>query len=519
MNSIEENNPLKQGDQIYFFRAFMLFMLAHFILNLLGSPLVLYSGALVACTAFFSVIFLKWQQAFYIAVLYTLVGGQIKVIWGYNPFFRLVGDFLMVILVFRNFVNTRKLFDFTKVPNFVVWLIVGHFLWFIVCLFNPNGAGLFASFASGKFYILPIFYFFAIISQDFDITSRYFKDFLKVFMFFVILEAILVIYQSIQGPEFMFSMNNNYKSLFEKFTLFAEESSFRPWGTTAHPGGYSTFFFLSSGFTFLWTVQPGGDEEQKLSLTKKLFVFTFTIFTLFAVFISQVRASFIKEVLIIALGLFFSFIGTRFAAKRIITVGVGVIAVLFVGSFTLNKTTNFEQIMSFGKALERIEALDSIDRMTKQRSSVASVFNAIGTRFSRPMGLGLGMTSDYLPAYIEKRRRMVDIKPLSYWSYDNLFVSLAGELGIGALFLILTIIGVPLILTSLMFSALREKNYVVFRTVCYCAVSVLVITVGQWGAIGIIYPPEFQYYWFYVALAMTAYYKAFPKVQGSRPKY
>ncbi len=489
-------------------------MMIHFILNFLGSPLVIYSGALVACSALFSVIFLRWQQAFYIAILYSLVGGQIKVIWGYQPVFRLAGDFLMVILVFRNFVKTRKLFDFTKVPNFMVWMMVGHFLWFIVELFNPSGAGFIPSFASGKFYILPIFYFFAIISQDFDVTSKYFKDFLKVYMFFVILEAALVIHQSVQGPEFMFTLNNNYRSLFEKYTLFAEASTFRPWGTTGHPGGYSTFFFLSSGFTFLWTVQPGGDEEQKISFTKKLFVFTFTILTLFAVFISQVRASFIKEVLIISLGLFFSFLGTRFVAKRIIAVGAGVFGFLILGSFVLSQTTSFDQMMTFGKALERYEEIGTIDGAASQRGSGSLIFNAIGERFLRPMGLGLGMTTNYLPAYAEKRRQLVDVNQSYFWSNDNLFVSIAGEMGIGGLFLMLTILGIPLILASLMFSALRAKNYVVFRTVCYCAVSVVVITVGQWGAVGLIYPPEFQYYWFYVALGMTSFYKAFPKVKG-----
>ena len=231
MNSDEEKSSQGQGEQIYFFRAFMLFMLIHFALNFLGSPLVLYSGALVAISAFLSVIFLRWQQAFYIAILFSLVGGQIKVIWGYQPFFRLLGDLLIVILVFRNFAKTRKLFDFTKIPNFIVWMMVGHFLWFIVGLFNPGGAGFIPSFASGKFYILPFFYFFAIINQDFDVTSRYFKDFLKVFMFFIILEAALVIFQSIQGPEFIFGISHHYKSLFEKFTLFAESSTFRPWGT------------------------------------------------------------------------------------------------------------------------------------------------------------------------------------------------------------------------------------------------------------------------------------------------
>lgn len=519
MKPLDENSPLGQGEQIYFFRAFMLFMMIHFILNFLGSPLVIYSGALVACSALFSVIFLRWQQAFYIAILYTLVAGQIKVIWGYQPFFRLISDFLMVILVFRNFVKTRKLFDFTKIPNFMVWMLVGHLLWFIVGLFNPNGAGLIPSFASGKFYILPIFYFFAIISQNFEITSKYFKDFLKVYMFFVLLEAALVIYQSVQGPEFMFTLNINYKSLFDKYALFADVSTFRPWGTTGHPGGYSTFFFLSSGFTFLWTIQPGGDNEQKLSISKKLFIFVFTTLSLFAVFISQVRSSFIKEVLIISLGLFFSFLGTRFAAKRIIGVAAGVLIFLFLGSLTLNQTASFDKFMSFEKVLQRYEEIGSIDGAVKQRATGGVIFDALGQRFSKPLGLGLGMTTSYLPEYGKRRRELVDVDENLFWSNDNLFVSIAGEMGIGGLFLMLTILGGPLILASLMFSALRAKNYVVYRTVCYCFVSVLVITIGQWGAVGLIYPPEFQYYWFYVALAMTSFYKAFPKVKGASLKY
>lgn len=519
MNSDEENSSQGQGEQIYFFRAFMLFMLIHFALNFLGSPLVLYSGALVAISAFLSVIFLRWQQAFYIAILFTLVGGQIKVIWGYQPFFRLLGDLLIVILVFRNFVKTRKLFDFTKIPNFIVWMMVGHFLWFIVGLFNPGGAGFIPSFASGKFYILPFFYFFAIINQDFDVTSRYFKDFLKVFMFFVILEAALVIFQSIQGPEFIFGISHHYKSLFEKFTLFAESSTFRPWGTSGVAGGYASHFFLSAGFTFLWAVQPGGDEEQRLSVIKKLFIFLFTVLTLFAVFISQVRASFIKEILIISLGVFFSLIGTKFVAKRIIGIGVGVFIVLFLGAFAVKQSPVLSKIMSFEKVLSRYEEINTIEGAAGRRVSVDSALSEIGRRFSKPLGFGLGMTTSYLPAYGEKRRELVHDKEGVYWSMDNLFVSVAGEMGLGGIFLILIVLGTPLILASLMFSALRANEYVVYRTVCYCFISILIITIGQWGAVGLIYPPEFQYYWFYAAIAMTTFYKAFPKAKGASLKY
>jgi hypothetical protein len=102
---------------------------------------------------------------------------------------------------------------------------------------------------------------------------------------------------------------------------------------------------------------------------------------------------------------------------------------------------------------------------------------------------------------------------------DNLFVSVAGEMGLGGIFLILIVLGTPLILASLMFSALRAKEYVVYRTVCYCFISILIITIGQWGAVGLIYPPEFQYYWFYAAIAMTTFYKAFPKAKGASLKY
>jgi hypothetical protein len=114
---------------------------------------------------------------------------------------------------------------------------------------------------------------------------------------------------------------------------------------------------------------------------------------------------------------------------------------------------------------------------------------------------------------------MVDVDTDLYWSSDNLFVSIAAELGIGGLFLILMILGTPFILASLMFSALRANNHVVYRSVCYCFVSILIITLGQWGAVGLMYPPEFQYYWFYVAIAMSSFYKAFPKVHGASLKY
>lgn len=495
----------------------MVFMIVHFVMNFLGSPGLQYTGAILSVTAFLAVIFLRWDQAFYIVILYTLVGGQIKVVWGYHPFFRLCGDFLIVVLVFRSFVRTGKLFDFGKVPNFYIWMLTGHILWFTVELFNPLGAGFIPSLATGKFYIMPIFYLFALLNFRFDITSRLFKDFLKMYMFFVVLEAILVMYQSSQGPELMFGISKHYQSLFEKYSLFASTVSFRPWGTSHLPGGYSISFFLSTGFIFLWTIQPGGDDVQKLSTSKKVFIFIFTLLTLFAVFISQVRSAFIKEVMIIAGGLFFSLLGTRFVAKRIFGISFGIILFLGMATYGLNKSVAFSDYLTMDRIFARYESIGSIEKASNQRASFSMGLAAIGHRLARPIGLGLGMTTKYMPEYDQKRKQNVDIHINEYWHYDNFFAHVATEMGAGSLFLIIIVVTTPFILASLMMSALRKKNYVVYRTLCYCFVSVIAITFGQWGAVGLIYPPEFTYYFFYVALGMGSYYQAYPKTKDALP--
>lgn len=489
----------------------MILMIFHFLFNFLGSSATLYSGALIAIVAFLSVIFLRWDQAFFITILYTLVGGQIKVIWGYQPFFRLVGDFLVVLLVFRRFAKTGKLINFTAVPNFVTWMLIGHFMWFVVCLFNPLGAGFFPSFASGKFYILPIFYFFMLLNFEIDVTSRLFKDFLKMFMFFVILESILVIYQSVQGTEFMYSISMNYATLFEKYKTFSSTQHFRPWGTTSQPGAYASYLYLSSAFIFLWSVQPGGDDAQKLSVPKKLFFFLFTFLTLFVVLISQVRSAFFKQVFVIAIGLFFSILGTRFVAKRIIGIGIGIISFVGLLAFGVSKTDRLSEYMTLDKVIARYEAVGSIEKAASRRLSFSKGLAAIGQRLENPLGLGLGMATSYLPEYEARRKESVDVGQFGYWTYDNFYAHMATEMGYGSLFIITTVVIMPFILASLMITALRRKNYIVYRTVCYCFIMISSTTIGQWGAIGILYPPGFQYYWLYVAIAFTSFYKAYPR--------
>lgn len=492
----------------------MILMVFHFILNFLGTPNLVYSGAVLAVTAFLSVLFLRWEQAFFITILYTLVSGQIKLVLGYQAFFRLMPDFLVVILVVRNFVKTKKIFDSSKIPDIFVWLLAGHTLWFFVELFNPQGAGIYPSLASGKFYILPLFYFFTLLNHEFDPTSKLFKDFLKTFMFFVILEGLLVFYQSIQDPEFMFGISKNYLTLFEKYKHFSTAAAYRPWGTTAHPGGYANHFFLSTGFIFLWTVQPGGDEAQRISIGKKIFLFAFTLLSVFGCFISQVRSSFMKEVFIISLGIFFSFLGTRFLAKRIIGFGLAIFLTLGLAYNGLSKSTTFSQYMSLDRVFSRYEEINTVKKAAGERIGFLWGVSAISQRLKYPMGVGLGMTTKYLPQYEAKRKQNIDVDQNLYWAFDNFFAHVITEMGWGGLFLVSLIVLMPFVLASLMISALRDREFMVYRIICYCFVSVLAITIGQWGTIGIIYPPEFQFYWLYVAIALTAFYKYKPKVKS-----
>jgi len=511
LDDVVEQTTHRLGEQIYFLRAFMVFMTIHFLFNFLGSPMTLYSGAVLAVVSFLAVIFLRWDQAFFIVILYSLVAGQIKVIWGYNPFFRLISDFQIVVLVFRSFAKTGRIINFHRTPNFFIWMLLGHFLWFVVCLFNPLGAGFVPSFAAGKFYILPIFYFFTILNFELDPTSRLFKDFLKTFMFFIVLEALLAIFQSTQGTEFMYSISNNYATLFEKYKNFSSVQHFRPWGTTDQPGGYASHFYLSSAFIFLWSVQPGGDEAQRLSTPKKLFIFSFTVLSLFAVLISQVRSSFFKEIFVISIGLFFSILGTRFVAKRIIGIAVGIAAFVILGAYGLNQSKGLSEYMTVEKVVARYEAVNSLDKAASRRASFSAGLGAIGRRLENPLGLGLGMATNYLEAYGQRRKESVDVDQNLYWTMDNFFAHVATEMGLGSLFIISTVIVTPFILASLMITALRRKNFMVYRIVCYCFVMVTATTLGQWGAIGILFPPEFQFYWLYLAIAFTSFYKAYPK--------
>jgi hypothetical protein len=126
------------------------------------------------------------------------------------------------------------------------------------------------------------------------------------------------------------------------------------------------------------------------------------------------------------------------------------------------------------------------------------------------------MTTNFLPAYGVKRKANLGTVPSDYWNLDNLLVSLILELGVGAIFYILALFFIIFSLFSILYHCLKRNLMTPFFKISIAASTVLLIFIGNWGAVAIPYNPESFFFWFWTSFAYNEYNKVDGKARVSR---
>lgn len=477
-------------------------VLVHLMGNFLAMPFVRYSYLAMCGLIMLGVFVFKPQQIIWYFILFSLFEGQGRILWGYAPWSRIIFDITLVGVVLKSIIIKKKVWDKSRLPLYMNIFISFHFVWFMIELFNPNGAGVLASFATSKFYIFPFLLFFYYLNNPLDISDI--KSQRKILFILLVLGSLaaLTIIQDNNGEEFMRSMSANYGNLFKKFAVF-EGYAFRPWGTSFLPGGMGTFYYMTVGFCFLF--RPHLISRQFINvLILKAIKYLVLLLFLYSSFLGEVRSATLKVISIAASAMVFRFLGSGRKFRNVM--GVATVAfIIFIGASNFN-VDRYVADLDLYSAMNRWTSLAE-EGVGAQRGGFDQALGWLSDKMESPLGYGLGMTTSFLPAFAARRRNIVGKQEHDFWNMDNFFVFLILELGVGAIFYMLIIFSSLLASLSMSFHAIKRRMMFEYSIITISASTILWVIVGNWGAAALAYNPESFFFWFWVALAFNEYRK------------
>lgn len=496
------NEPTRKS---LIYNLFIIAFFGHLILNFLGTSFVLYSFIIVTFLAVISLFYYEWTLSFQVLCFLCLIEGQGRILFGYNPVFRILFDILTLIAILRSAIFQKHLFAFNFLPKFTSFMIVLHFLWFILEIFNPDGASVFASLATAKFYVFPFLLLFSLFNNPIDVTSVEFQKFLKLFLTSLGVISLLCVFQKYQGSDYMNSLSSNYSSLFAKFERF-QGSFYRPWGTSFTPGGFSIFYSLNIGLIFLFGINrnQGGRRQAKFIY---VLLMVLVLLSLFVLFISQVRSALIKTMAVVITTTFMGFLGTKFVLKRTALILISLVISLFGTYAFVSTLPSLDEKLDLEVSINRFSDLGDSDKISSSRATTELVTTRLATHVDWPLGFGLGMTTGFLPDFqVARDKRSLDLPDYVFWNGDNLILFFFLELGVGAIFILFTYLSFPYYLLSMTLESLKNFTRADYLIISTAFVQVLVISLGNWGAATVVYNPESFFTMFWISIGFHQFY-------------
>ncbi len=499
-NAFPQDEVSRKGISLLPF--FLLMTFLNLFFNLSGLPYVKQAYIGQTLVLILMIFTSDQRSSFWALVIFSLFEGQGRVVMGYQVIYRLIFDILIGLLVVRAIISEKKLINKEILPNYLIVGIFLHFIWFLLELFNPNGAGIFPGLATTKVYIFPFLLFFYFQNFPINFIDGSEQRFLFLFTIILFFCALIVIIQAQNDENFLYGISTNYRDLFSKYKDFTN-SSFRPWGLSFLPGGMGVLFFLTMPFLFFFNpklIYPNSAPARAF-----LSLFKWSTFAMigYSSFVSQVRSATLKLFLLFGLFMLAKFIGSKLKFRRLLTI-FGFIVLMSLSLPYTSGLFNLSGDASVDRAMARYEGLADTGFLAN-RASLDTFTNIFEERIELPFGYGVGMLSGFLPDFEVRRKSHVDIPKNWWWHFDNLFLFLFLELGLGALIYIFILFAVNLSLVSRWLTLLRWGELNAFAIVGACAILVFLVTGFNWGAVGIPFNPESFFYWFWAGTGFKVY--------------
>ncbi|OFZ48710.1 MAG: hypothetical protein A2381_05165 [Bdellovibrionales bacterium RIFOXYB1_FULL_37_110] len=470
----------------YIFNFFMLGMI--FYLNLQNSSLLKWPYLLQAVFTIFCAFFFRFNLAFFFILSFLFTEGQIRIIWEYHPLARLIFDIVLAICIIRHLIQAKKLFPKDHIPSILTFFIGLHFCWYLVEIFNPASANIFAVLAASKIYIFPLLFFFLFLLTDWKWSEKRDRQLINLLLFLVVMESFLSIHQMRLQEKSLLSISTFYQHSL-RGSFFSGEN-FRPYGTSFMPGAISVYFYLVLGIFFMHVKTP----------FQTFLTYCTVAFNWFCLFISQVRSAFAKHVILFGTIHILFFLGQRYRFKRTMKfLPVVVLGFLFIPYFIYHMSIYFPDI-NFSSSIERFMIFNDLDKMKKQRITVERfLINSKKIITEYPLGRGVEKSgaANALTPY------QLNYDAMTIWHYDNLFLAVLIDLGLGALFYFFIIFFIPLYLFYLLIKSLKEMDFYSAKILIVSLSVLVVMLIGNWGAVGLLYTPEAFFFWYFCARGLS----------------
>lgn len=470
----------------------LVFILTNFALNFLGRPELKFIYLAHASLIFLSVLLFQLDKILPEIITLLFLEGQGRVIWSYQGWARIVFDIILLLAVIKIFIGKKKIYSKEVVPKAFIALITCHFLWYLVQIFNINSASIVGAVAAVKIYIFPILLFLGLTQTDLDTKKTEFNYTIMFFVLTLVLELTLNIFQMQEKQVLLLKISSYY---FKAMTNGVFTGMlFRPFATTQLPGGLSSFMFLTLGLLYL----------RPVTMWKSLLRHLIILFTIVNLVICQVRSALVKYIMILILIHVGTLLFHRLSSKKLFPYIIALSFLAFNLDGLLAKLPMLDD-KNLEYAIARTASLGDTNKMKSSRIGTDTLGTALVYHLSRyPLGVGPAMTGAASSVNAEFLAHDPVLNSRTLWTHDNLIVSLVIELGYGAIFYIILLGLIPVYFTQKLISLYRNKNEEKFRTVLVCTSTLVILIIGNWGAVAVTYNPESFIFWFYSAIGFYA---------------
>jgi hypothetical protein len=424
---------------------------------------------------------------------YLAVEGFLKLLSNYHPLVHVGLD--VVVLAFAGTLVLgaviRRGAGLPRLPW--TWLILLYVLWIGLQVFNPHSAGLLVSLASFKIHLtmIPLYFITAALLPSVHEVRR----FLAALVLIALVPFVMALGQYALGPQSVLDLSPRF---WQNISYFHE---WRPFGTSAVPGGASVFAYLAAPIALVLLVSPGeGTRHRALAVLG-------IAGAAGAFIVSGVRQTFLGCVLailtMVALGL------TRGRGRGL--AALGVVVVLGFGSYVAVETflqpmatENIERdprapdIWRERDVTERLLTLGSAETYLTAR---ANPINGIVRRIrSYPFGAGLGRTGS---AYSALQSRLTADPTSARISRDvafsdNFFSDMVVEAGVPGMVMLTTLLLGMLV--GAVKLALRAREPAVATTAAALAGFYASVVMMSWGSQPLLSNPITAYFWVFSGL-------------------
>ena len=422
-----------------------------------------------------------------------MLEGQGKVLWSYSSFTRILFDAAIGVAALRSYVDNQKILYRERIPTYMYVMIVLFFVWYIFQFFNFYSVGIFAVFGGMKVYIIPFVTFFIFLSNPVNWDNEVLKKGRNLALFFIFFETILSFYQMSMKEASVTGMSPYYAVLMsDKFT----GPNFRPFGTSFRAGAIGYYLFFMSGFLFFPKL-----EKRKAQILNILAVGA----VFYVHFLCQTRSTILKHVIFYFIGFLWVIVPQENRARVIkrYVIPLGVLG--FISSFFLDLNQLLDS--DLGNATMRFMTLFEGNIGRDRLSFTDGLGILFDKMMTHPMGLGPGRTGAAMGLGYQEILKDPVYGIASSATFDNLYITLSVDFGLGMLFLAFIYLWAPLILLKNGWVSFTKKNIKATKLLFMCSGLCLSLSIMNWGAVGLPYIPANFCFWMYLGMGFTALYE------------